>query len=66
MNRLAMIAAASCLALFLTGCGEGSKPADTKTDQQQQQQQQQPTDQQQGGENTGNNQAQPSTEGQGQ
>lgn len=32
MNRLAMIAAASCLALFLTGCGEGSKPADTKTD----------------------------------
>ncbi|HAT2010636.1 TPA: hypothetical protein I8Z88_002888 [Legionella pneumophila] len=63
MNRLAMIAAASCLALFLTGCGEGSKPADTKTDQQQQQQ---PTDQQQGGENTGNNQAQPSTEGQGQ
>lgn len=63
MNRLAMIAAASCLALFLTGCGEGSKPADTKTDQQQQQ----PTDQQQqGGENTGNNQAQPSTEGQGQ
>ncbi|HHQ8870184.1 TPA: hypothetical protein ACU93F_000490 [Legionella pneumophila] len=65
MNRLAMIAAASCLALFLTGCGEGSKPADTKTDQQQQQQQ--PTaQQQQGGENTGNNQAQPSTEGQGQ
>ncbi|AMP89553.1 hypothetical protein [Legionella pneumophila] len=64
MNRLAMIAAASCLALFLTGCGESSKPADTKTDQQQQQQ---PTDQQQqGGENTGNNQAQPSTEGQGQ
>ncbi|HAU1150539.1 TPA: hypothetical protein JBI12_01025 [Legionella pneumophila] len=63
MNRLAMIAAAGCLALFLTGCGEGSKPADTKTDQQQQQ----PTDQQQqGGENTGNNQAQPSTEGQGQ
>ncbi|KGP63684.1 hypothetical protein EP47_04785 [Legionella norrlandica] len=62
MNRLAMIASASCLALFLTGCGEGSKPVDTN---QQQQQQQQPTDQQQQGGNTGTT-TQPSTEGQSQ
>lgn len=56
MNRLAMIAAASCFALFLTGCGEGSKPVDTN------QQQQQSTDQQQQNTTT----TQPSSEGQSQ
>lgn len=62
MNRLAMIAAASCFALFLTGCGEGSKPVDTNQQQQQSTDQQQPTDQQQQNTTT----TQPSSEGQSQ
>jgi PBP1b-binding outer membrane lipoprotein LpoB len=32
MKRLAMVAAASFLAMLLTGCGEGSKPEAPKTD----------------------------------
>ncbi|KTD78366.1 hypothetical protein [Legionella waltersii] len=32
MKRLAMVAAASLLAMLLTGCGEGSKPEAPKTD----------------------------------
>lgn len=63
MNRLAMIAATGFLAVFLTACGDNSKPADDKaTDTTVQQPQ--TTGDDAGKTDTGA--AQPSTEGQGQ